>query len=133
LIVVAQRLMSAVRDGDLVARFGGDEFTILARHLAGPEAASSVALRVIQALETPITTGTLSHQVNVGIGIALTTNDGSDAEEVLRKADVALYRAKAERRSALRFFEEQMAVGERLTQPRPRHSGPHRERISLDV
>jgi diguanylate cyclase (GGDEF)-like protein len=108
LIVVAQRLMSAVRDGDLAARFGGDEFAILARHVVGAEAATSVALRVIQALETPITTGSLTHQVNVGIGIALAPDDGSDADEVLRKADVALYRAKAERRSALRFFEEQM-------------------------
>jgi diguanylate cyclase (GGDEF)-like protein len=108
LIVVAQRLQSAVRGGDLLARFGGDEFAIIARHLVGPEAATNVALRVIQALEVPIATGRLQHRVGAGIGIAVVPNDATVPEEALRKADVALYRAKEERRSALRFFEPQM-------------------------
>src|ERR1700744_3539109 len=102
LIVVAQRLQSAVRGGDLLARFGGDEFAILARHLVGAEGANNVALRVIHALESPIVTGSLQHQVGVGIGVAFVPDDAAVPEEALRKADVALYRAKAERRSAVR-------------------------------
>jgi diguanylate cyclase (GGDEF)-like protein len=108
LIIVAQRIASAVRDGDLVSRLGGDEFAILARHLMSAEAATSIARRVLQSLAEPIVAGRASHQVGSGVGIALIPNDATSLKEALRKADVALYRAKSERRSALRFFEEEM-------------------------
>jgi diguanylate cyclase (GGDEF)-like protein len=108
LIVVARRLSAAMRDGDMVARFGGDEFAILATHLAGPETATNVALRVIEALDPVIAAGGALHRVGAGVGIALVPTDATTLEEAMRKADVALYRAKAERRSALRFFEPDM-------------------------
>jgi len=108
LTVVAQRLLGAMRDGDLVARLGGDEFAILALHLASGEAATNVALRVIDALAAPIVTGSTKHQVGSGIGISLIPNDAITPEQALRKADLALYRAKEERRSAVHFFEDEM-------------------------
>jgi diguanylate cyclase (GGDEF)-like protein len=108
LIEVSGRLLKAMRTGDIVARFGGDEFAILAHHLSDPEVAASIALRVIDSLKDPILIGSDSHVVGAGIGIALIPSDATDQTEALRRADIALYRAKDEGRSALRFFETGM-------------------------
>lgn len=108
LVQTAIRLRKAIRHNDMVARLGGDEFAILARHLAGVEAAATLALKIIKALKNPVHTGAGEHAIGAGIGIALAPTDGADAEMLLRKADVALHRAKALGLSALRFFEEEM-------------------------
>jgi len=108
LIAVAGRLRGAMRSGDLVARFGGDEFAIPARHLSGAETATTIARRVIESFKAPIVLNGVSHPIGVGIGIALYPENAETAGELLRKADMALYRAKAERRSALRFFDAEM-------------------------
>lgn len=108
LVLVSQRLLQAVREGDLVARLGGDEFTVLAKNLLGSEAAANIALRIIRLLADPIVIGKIGHPVGAGIGICLVPEDADSEDEALRKADLALYRAKAERRSAFRFFEPDM-------------------------
>lgn len=105
LTITAQRLLSAMRDGDLVARLGGDEFAVLATHLASPEAATNIARRIIDALKEPIVIGSAKHVVGSGIGVALVPSDAATPEDALRKADLALYRAKEERHSAMHFFE----------------------------
>jgi len=110
LIRVAGYLNACLREDDLVARLGGDEFAILSKHLSGPEAATSIALRVIECLASPVTTGDARHLIGVGIGIALAPQDGTTPAEVLRKADIALYRAKSRGYSDLCFFEEDMDV-----------------------
>lgn len=108
LIAVAQRLRGAIRDGHLVARLGGDEFVVLARHLAGAESAASVATRLTQIFDQPVSVGGVKHAVGAAIGISLLPVNARTGEEALRMADVALYRAKAERRTVARFFDPDM-------------------------
>jgi diguanylate cyclase (GGDEF)-like protein len=104
----AGRLRSVTREHDLIARLGGDEFAIIAYHLAGVEGATNIAMRIVKSLDKPIRLDQHQHKVNLGIGIALIPRDADSAEEALRKADIALYRAKNEPESAVRFFEEDM-------------------------
>ena len=108
LTVVAERLLSVMREGDLVARLGGDEFAVLATHLISPDAATNIALRIIETLKEPIVIGRSKHLVGSGIGIALIPSDAITSEEVFRKADLALYRAKEDRRSAMHFYENSL-------------------------
>jgi len=103
------RLLAVMREsGDEVARLGGDEFGVVATHLRSAEDAGGIALRIIRAVEEPIIAGPAEHTVGVGIGIALFPRDGHDAKEIIRRADIALYRAKAESGSVVRFFEKDM-------------------------
>lgn len=108
LIHVAGRLSRAARQGDVVARLGGDEFGILATHLPSSEAATGIALRVLESLASPVITAFGEHVVGTAIGIALTPEDASVPSELLRKADIALYRVKEDKISGLRFFEAEM-------------------------
>jgi diguanylate cyclase (GGDEF)-like protein len=105
---VGARLSAAVREGDLVARLGGDEFAILSTQLASAQAATGLAQRVIDQMRAPIRVGHIDHSLGVGIGIALVPQDGTDPTDIMRKADVALYRAKKAGASTACFFEPSM-------------------------
>lgn len=108
LTIVGQRLLSAARQGDIVARLGGDEFAVIARHVVGAEAATSIALRLMEAFNTPISAAGVVHTLGAGIGIAMFPFPDYTAEQVMRRADVALYKAKADYTTSLRFFEDGM-------------------------
>ena len=105
---VAARLRTCVREADTVARLGGDEFAVLQIDIDRPEDAGALAQRIIEVLNEPFDLG--GHQVVIGssIGIAMAPHDGRSAEQLMRNADMALYRAKADGRSAYQFFEAQM-------------------------
>ena len=106
--IVAQRLLNCIREGDTVARLGGDEFAVIQHHIDGPDAAGRLASRIVEALSAPCDVA--GHHVVTGasVGIALAPVDGKDAEDLLKKADMALYRVKADGRGAYRFFEPEM-------------------------
>jgi diguanylate cyclase (GGDEF)-like protein len=105
--VVAQRLAGASRELDVVARFGGDEFAILARNVDGP-AAARLAERIVEDFAHPVTLPRVQQYVQTGIGIALFPFIGATSEEVIRRADIALYRAKTEPGSAVRCYDDAM-------------------------
>jgi diguanylate cyclase (GGDEF)-like protein/PAS domain S-box-containing protein len=103
---VTVRLRACARGRDVVARLGGDEFAVVLPAPAGaPEGAAGFAGRVVEALDEPFLIE--GHQLLAGasIGIAVAPADGADADTLLRRADMALYRAKAEGRATWRFFE----------------------------
>jgi diguanylate cyclase (GGDEF)-like protein len=105
---VASRLRSCVRDVDVIARLGGDEFAVLQAVLDKPESAGSLAQRIITTINQPYDLD--GHQVvtSTSVGIAIGPNDGTSTEQLLRNADMALYRAKSDGRSTFRYFEPQM-------------------------
>ena len=101
LVAVARRIALTVREGDCAARFGGDEFAVLAPGI-DKATADGVAQRIMAALAKPVDIEGRRHHVGAGIGIAL-AQGGADLAETVRKADAALYLAKAEPDSAWRF------------------------------
>jgi diguanylate cyclase (GGDEF)-like protein len=105
---VADRLRQCVRDADTVARLGGDEFAIMQVGASQPTDATSLASRLIEVIGAPFQLGGHQVVVELSIGIALAPDDGQDPEQLLRNADLALYRAKSDGRGLYRFFEPGM-------------------------
>jgi diguanylate cyclase (GGDEF)-like protein/PAS domain S-box-containing protein len=109
LMEVGRRLSSCVSEGDTVARLGGDEFVIV--QFCGSDESSpavSLASRIVEAISEPYHIGGHQLVIGVSVGISLAPDDGKNPDELLKKADLALYRAKADGRGTYRFFETGM-------------------------
>lgn len=115
---VAARLSALAAETDLVARLGGDEFAILLLGAVGEGRPQAMAARIVEAIDRAfLLEGQLVH-VGVSVGVAIAPRHGTEPEEILRNADLALYKAKAEGKATYRLFEpalaERMRVRSRL-------------------
>ncbi|HKR23776.1 MAG TPA: EAL domain-containing protein [Allosphingosinicella sp.] len=116
LIEVAQRLRAVSRGHELVARLGGDEFAIVQEGGSQPGHADLLSERIITALRAPFPVGGQQARISASIGVAVFPADAQTASDLIKNADMALYRAKAEGRGLSRFYEA--AMDEALRQRR---------------
>ncbi|HEY3521488.1 MAG TPA: EAL domain-containing protein [Rhodanobacteraceae bacterium] len=121
LVAVAQRLRSAVRASDTVARYAGDEFTVILRHIALREDVLRIADKLVRAMEAPLALdGGSELRITASIGISFYPDDAKDAESLVKCADVAMYNAKGRGRNN---YQAYVAVPEEQ----------HQQRIELEA
>ena len=111
--LVAERLSHAVRETDTVARLGGDEFAVLQTDVTRPEDAFGLSRRIIELLGQPFSIETRELMTSTSIGISIHPTDGLDVDDILKNADIAMYRAKAEGRNTFRMFSADMMTAAR--------------------
>jgi diguanylate cyclase (GGDEF)-like protein/PAS domain S-box-containing protein len=108
LTAVSERLQGCLRLENTLARFGGDEFTVLLEEVANPNEAVGVAERILETFRSPFVLDGREVVVTASIGIALGTASTKNSEELLRDADTAMYRAKAQGTPKYEFFDRRM-------------------------
>jgi diguanylate cyclase (GGDEF)-like protein len=106
--IVAGRIRGAVRDEDTVARFGGDEFTVLIHIIGKVEDAGKIAQKILDSLKTAINIDERDFVVTSSIGISIYPLDGTDGETLIRNSDAAMYRAKDLGRNTFQFYAATM-------------------------
>jgi diguanylate cyclase (GGDEF)-like protein len=104
----ARRVSKLLHADSFFARIGGDEFAIITPRIASVDEPANLARRIAAAVAVPFLIANITAEMGVGIGIGLAPSDGIGPEELLRRADRALYRAKAVGRSSVCFFETEM-------------------------
>lgn len=108
LVEVTRRIRGCLTDSEALARLGGDEFAIIQAGAGQPHRAAALARRIVEALSAPILVAGRSIRIGASVGIALHPENAATAEELHTKADLALYRAKAQGRGVFRFFNAKM-------------------------
>jgi diguanylate cyclase (GGDEF)-like protein/PAS domain S-box-containing protein len=113
---VAARITACLRDGDTVARIGGDEFVLVLGEQPDVDFASEAMARICERVADPVTVDGREFHLSCSIGLSVYPQDGRDADELLKHADVAMYRAKEQGRNAVVFYSEDMNahINERL-------------------
>ena len=107
---VALRIKSSVRESDVVARIGGDEFVVVLEGLSGDVDAAELADKIVAASMQSCSVGGHIFSISVSIGISMYPRDGNSAQELLTEADQAMYSAKQERSGSYRFYQKNTAT-----------------------
>jgi diguanylate cyclase (GGDEF)-like protein/PAS domain S-box-containing protein len=110
LIAVAERLRGAVRKTDTVARLGGDEFAVLLTDVGHPEVAGALAAKLVDRIGQPYMLGGRRIAIGASIGIGLYPRDGGTIDELLSRADAAMYAAKSDGRRRYRFYDANLGA-----------------------
>ena len=105
---VSERLLSCVRQGDLVARLGGDEFAIIQANVRDTDSSEVLAGRIVESIGKHYEINGHRVEISTSIGITMAPRDGSDADQLMKNADLALYRTKADGRNGYSFFKPEM-------------------------
>jgi diguanylate cyclase (GGDEF)-like protein len=111
--VIAHRLNDCVREEDTVARLGGDEFMVLLPRISGSADAGRIAKKIIDGLVDPITYNGHELHITTSIGISIFPYDGTDAETLIKHADISMYRAKELGRNKAVYYTAEMNAGSR--------------------
>jgi len=101
---VGDRLREHLREVDTIARLGGDEFTVIVESISGRDSAEALASKIVKLFSHPVRVGGRDLTVTCSVGITLRPEDADDAEDLLKAADIAMYRAKREGRNTYRFY-----------------------------
>lgn len=108
--MAAERLSECVREGDTVARQGGDEFVVVVCNTDGAQVADRLAGEILQAMAQPFKIHEHELMITCSIGISISPRDGEDVQSLLRNADVAMYQAKEQGRGRIRYYTNEMNV-----------------------
>ncbi|MGL5063316.1 MAG: bifunctional diguanylate cyclase/phosphodiesterase, partial [Microcoleus sp.] len=111
---VARRLLNCLRADDTIARWGGDEFTLLLYNIESAEDATKICQRILYSLSSPFEFDGRELNMKASLGVALAPYDGEDAETLLKNADAAMYRAKQQGRNNYQFYTR--AIGSKVSE-----------------
>jgi len=104
LIEVASRIKTVIRKSDIFGRLGGDEFLLIVEEISSPDALMHIATKIIEVINRPIAIGQMNYTVGASIGITIFPHDSINREELLRYADMAMYRAKDKGKNRYQFY-----------------------------